>query len=360
MTLTDGRVCSFLKSVSAIAVGFFILFSFSFNAFAYDDGYIKDSSYWNDKGESVAISTNTFQGNLKYAADKENGCFYAYLVFNDLQLNEKSDGAYLNFTIKNSVNEYEFSVGKDEVIADDASVVEDNFNVYSNFDKVNLKYGGGEIFVALEFKNSVDKTLSNLIECYYSGGKSNNILLKNDLILDMYVESTAKASTTRAAKQTTVKAGNEDKNITAKSSQKAAASYSNSDNASSKKKSKKETTTKFVPSSRKHFTTKTSKSKSSASASRSKASKFSKSDGVVEDVSSLDFIESTDESTTSIPTMITSDDKHMSREALALLIISLLVFFAGAVIFVLGLLAKKYKIVSVKNDEETDIENDEE
>ncbi len=373
MKFADRRAILFYKMICAFAVGFFAFISSCSAAFAYDDGYVGNSKYWNDKGEIVNISNDDFDGCLKYIVDEENCCMYFYLSFYDSLLTESSDSSYLIFKVKNSKNDYVITVGKDGIIADNELNVENNFNVYYDFSKVNPKYHGGEIFVAVEFKNSDDKSSDNTVSCEYSCGKNNNFDIKKDIAVNM-VQTTVPVTTEKATKTTTEKTTKSTsvKSTTAKTTkpntEKSVATKTltsrTAKSIASAEKSTTEKTTKFSPSAVKKNGSSAKKSSSQSiikfSAEKSNSDSVSVKSNEITDVSEnilngSETFEAEDlMSNSSGATSALSDEKnvsenHRTNASKILFAFGITVFILGTFLVLSGALKGKYKIV--KNDD---------
>ncbi|MGN1328883.1 MAG: hypothetical protein ACI4V4_04200 [Eubacterium sp.] len=367
MKFTDSRALSFWRMICAFTVGFFVLFSFSSTAFAYDDGYVGDSKYWNDKGEIVDISNSNFNGCLKYVIDEESCCMYFYLSFYDSLMTESSSDCCLSFNVKNSKNDYLIALGKNGVISDNQSSIEKNFNVYYDFSKVKPKYHGGEIFAAIEFKNSDDKNVENIVSCEYSCGKNNNFYVKDGIVVNM-VKTTVITTTEKTTKQTTEKTTKSTTEITTKlTTEKAEASETTSAKTTKATTSTTnkttstttEKTTKFVPST-------TNKNSSSVEkTSTQSATKFSaeKNNSGNVSVGSNESTDVLDESGTFLPEDLQNIDSDKSsavseeistsegdrtNDSKVLFVFGIAVFVIGVCLILYGTLNGKYKIV--KND----------
>ena len=362
MKNADSRAALLCKMISAFAVGFIILISFSCAAFAYDDSYLGDGRYWNDKGEVVNFSKDNIEGCLKYYIDEKNGCAYFYLQFYDAKLSEKAEDFHLIFTVKNSSNSYVFSVNKNGVTADAEYNIDNNFDIYYDFSEFSSKYKGGEVFVAYELKNSVDKKLNNTVECKYLG--SNGFDIIKDIPMDMLVTTTAKTTqvktaTEKTSKETTIRTTTEktEKEATGKST----SASGNSSLKTTSKRSSAEESTKFVPST----TAKSSSSGKSSADNSTKFSAFAESEGVAA-VSETDSLQQEDSVTAGTAGSYynqsleqgSSDNSivstHSSAGSRTLLAFGIIVFAAGVFLIAYGSLKDKYKIVSVEKEDSVD------
>lgn len=362
MKLTDSRAISFCRMIWALTVGFFVLFSFNLSAYAYDENYVGNSKYWNEKGEIVNLSVNECQGCFKYIVDEENGCVYCYLSFYDLLLTEKSDDVSLLFKIKNSDSYYSFSVSRNGVNADEINIVKENFNVYYDFSKVNSKYHGGELFVAFEFKSSADKGLNNNICCEYSCGKDNNFLIIEDIAVNMEKVTTVKATTEKTSKATT------EKSTAVKTTKQGTSNKLTSSMGKSKTSSAKRTTeksTKFVPST-------TNKGSASSKANTKYTAEFSakKSDDVNESESSESSVQPYEDDSFA-PDDLTSDgglssvqsekdqttaDRRTTSSKI-LFAFGITIFALGTFLVLYGAFKGKYKVIKAddfEGESETD------
>ncbi|MGN1420926.1 MAG: hypothetical protein ACI4XC_05385 [Eubacterium sp.] len=332
MNFADSKAISFYKMICALTVGFFILLSFCTTAYAYDENYVGNNKYWNDRGEIVNISNNNFDGCFKYFVDEENGCIYFYLNFYDSLLTEKSDDASLIFNFKNSENIYSVSVSKDGINADESSIIDKSFDIYYDFGRVKPKYHGGEIYVAFEFKNSEDKKLDSTVSCEYSCGKDNNFLIKNDIAVNM-----SKTATTKTTKATT------EKSTAAKTTKQSTANNL----SSSTVKKTTEKATKFTPST----------TKNSASNKSNGTTKFSaKNDyeGENGDISAKPYesdtfapndLISADGASSALSEKESSQLNHRTTAGKALFAFGIAAFVLGVFLIFYGALNGKFKIV---------------
>ncbi|MCD7796786.1 MAG: hypothetical protein LUG95_04015 [Clostridiales bacterium] len=200
------KFTSFAKAISVLAVGFLVLISSAFSAFAFDSNYVGNSGYWNDKGTALNIENGNFQGMLHYIIDEDDGCAYFYLVFEDKSLTASDiNNIRLIFTVKNSSNSCTFSVGKSGLEVEKGNV-DDNLDVYYDFSNINAK-DYGQVFAAFNLKNSQDKKLCSEISCEYTIGQNKNFDLFKSVKMDMLVTTTVKTTTTKATttKTTTIK-----------------------------------------------------------------------------------------------------------------------------------------------------------
>lgn len=247
MNTVDSSAAIIRKIICVFAVVIFLLFGVCEPALAYDDSYA--SGDWGDAGELVSFSKKTASGFLRYYIDDSAGCAYFILSVDDTGTIENQQ-IFLTFTVKNSANTYIFSVGKNGVIADAKYNIDSNFDVYYDFSKMNVKYGGGEAYVAFELKNTVDKKLDSQIKCEYNGSGNYNIL--TDAEIKMLVTTTAKttkATTEKTTKATTEKTAKTTTEKTTKATTiKTTSEKTTTAKATTTAKKTTEKSTKFVPS----------------------------------------------------------------------------------------------------------------
>lgn len=359
--IADSRAISFCKMICAAAVGFLVLISCCFNAFAFDKSYMGDDSKWNDADNVINVSDGNFHGCLKYIIDEEDDCAYFFLYFMDNTLKGSSKKPSLTFDVKNSTNSYHFAVSADESDSDLSSNVTDNFNIYSDFSHLNMNYGVGEMYVAFEFKNSSDKKLENIVSCEYSCGNF-DCLLKKNIVIDLVPATTQKAqakTTEKTSKQTTVKTTTEKKTTTKTTKTTTKSSTKPTTKKTSKSTTKKSTTaksTKFSPSVRKSQSTAASvTSKSSQQTSAAESSVVNETIDAGEMLSQI-----TDNS--SVLNKTGNDNFSRSTESKVLFAVGILVFVIGTLLVIYGSLKGKYKIVPVSDDdakeENTESQND--
>lgn len=382
MKFADSRITSFLKMMCVLAVGIIVLLSSCITAYSYDDGYVGNGAYWNDKGEIINISKNSFNGCLKYIADKESGCVYFYLNFYDSMLTEKSDEVYLIFNVKNSKNSYCFSVGKDEIISDQELEVSEDFNIYRDYSKLNTKYHGGEIFVALELKNSENKKLDNYISCEYSCGKNNNFDITDDIVLNMLVTTVtkttaAKTTTEKTTKQTTSKsttakttntsAKKTTDEITSKSTEAKNTTAQNQGKTSDKSNTSAVKTTKFTTSSAKSASSnKSSTSSAKFSASKYEAEKAEETSEPAETNRQSELNETFEASDLLTDNISSSSDAFAQTEintgrsagSKVLAAVGVLILVTGTMLIIAGCVKGKYKIARVEDNDFEKEEND--
>ena len=101
------------------------LFSFSVNAFAFNNKYITDSGSWYKNGNLININF--------------------YFLYSNCDGDYKDEDVSLEFKISNSTNKYSFSVSK-------SGVKNGNKNIYINydFDDVNSEFGNGQLLVGFQ------------------------------------------------------------------------------------------------------------------------------------------------------------------------------------------------------------------
>ena len=130
------------------------LFSFSVNAFAFNNKYITDSGSWYKNGNLININNDVLSGQLRYVLDENDACAYFYFLYSNCDGDYKDEDVSLEFKISNSTNKYSFSVSK-------SGVKNGNKNIYINydFDDVNSEFGNGQLLVGFEMKNNTDSIL---------------------------------------------------------------------------------------------------------------------------------------------------------------------------------------------------------
>ena len=214
-----------------ICIGLFLVLfvmSIPFNVFALNSDYVfgdfKEERFWSSC-PSKHIGENNFEGNVKYVADNGEGCFYFCINFKDKKLPKDSkDNITIVFTVENSVNTYLFSVDHNGITDNSTQNTVPAFEICYNFDKASCSRQGGNIYIAFELKNKVDRKLLNTISCEYYCGDYTTQLLFEDAQLDMYEPTTTKKST--SSKDVTTKAdksksnNNDETKTTVKSSEK--------------------------------------------------------------------------------------------------------------------------------------------
>lgn len=141
-----------------------LLCSLPLCAFAMDEGYLRGSEKWNvnNKAVFVPMEPEHLGGDLEggyyqYYTDLSDNCFYLHISYSESSLKDNGGNSiHLDFTIKNSSNEYQFSV-------DNETGVEalNAFDVRAKFDDIWIS--GQEIYVGIEFLNKEDKKLNNYL-----------------------------------------------------------------------------------------------------------------------------------------------------------------------------------------------------
>lgn len=91
------------------------LFSFSVNAFAFNNKYITDSGSWYKNGNLININNDVLSGQLRYVLDENDACAYFYFLYSNCDGDYKDEDVSLEFKISNSTNKYSFSVSKSGV-----------------------------------------------------------------------------------------------------------------------------------------------------------------------------------------------------------------------------------------------------
>lgn len=158
------------------------LFSFSVNAFAFNNKYITDSGSWYKNGDLININNDVLSGQLCYILDENDACAYFYFLYSNCDGDYKDEDVSLEFKISNSTNKYSFSVSK-------SGVKNGNKNIYINydFDDVNSKFGNGQLLVGFEMKNKTDRSSLNQITCTFSADSKNSCVILDDCVFDMCV-----------------------------------------------------------------------------------------------------------------------------------------------------------------------------
>ncbi len=182
-------VFRFVTSLMAL-----LIFMPALPSYALDSNYvISEYNGWIDIDERIDYEKKNdgFDGFLKRIADSENGSFYMYFSFYDTELEGyDDDNIVISFNIRNDVNSYQFSVNRNGFVntGDDE---QKNIRLVYNFDNCSGIRCGGEIFIAFELINNIDRAQRNHIICEYAGGSSKTSVLFYDFALDMYTETTA-------------------------------------------------------------------------------------------------------------------------------------------------------------------------
>ncbi len=232
---------------------FLVLFviNIPFNVFALNSDYVfgdfKEERFWSSC-PSKHIGENQFEGNVKYIADNDEGCFYFCINFKDRKLPKDSkDNITIVFTVENSENTYLFSVDHNGITDNSTQNTASAFDICYNFDKASCSRQGGNIYIAFELKDKADRKLLNTISCeYYCGNYSTQMLFENAQ-LDMYEPTTTKKST--SSKNAAAKADKSKVNNNNNNSNEMKTTVKNSEKSTkfsgSKTTSSKETYTKF-------------------------------------------------------------------------------------------------------------------
>ena len=257
------------KIISANIVLFLFIFTCLFPniSYAINDKYLDDNNLWYDVESENSINENDMVIQVKCVTDTDNACFYLNVYYynsnDEIVLNDENIS--LNFNINNDNSKYNFVINKNEKLD---SFINNNFNIISDFSRINNDFNNGEFVVGIEFKNKEDKKLLNYINCDFSVNNFAKFNLLNKYEFDMYapLETTTKKVTTtkRTNEAISTKIQNDslsrnskDVSTTAKLSttkaKKSTKSQIKSENiggisSSSGRNSNKEKTTKFVAS----------------------------------------------------------------------------------------------------------------
>ena len=108
------------------------LFSFSVNAFAFNNEYITNMGSWYKNGDLININNDVLSGQLRYILDENDACAYFYFIFSNCDGDYKDKDVSLEFEISNSTNKYLFSVSKSGVKNGDKAIY-----INYDFDNVN-------------------------------------------------------------------------------------------------------------------------------------------------------------------------------------------------------------------------------
>lgn len=257
------------KIISANIVLFLFIFTCLFPniSYAINDKYLDDNNLWYDVESENSINENDMVIQVKCVTDTDNACFYLNVYYynsnDEIVLNDENIS--LNFNINNDNSKYNFVINKNEKLD---SFINNNFNIISDFSRINNDFNNGEFVVGIEFKNKEDKKLLNYINCDFSVNNFAKFNLLNKYEFDMYVPletTTKKVTTTKRTNEAistkiqndSLSRNSKDVSTTAKLSttkaKKSTKSQIKSENiggisSSSGRNSNKEKTTKFVAS----------------------------------------------------------------------------------------------------------------
>lgn len=187
------------KIISANIVLFLFIFTCLFPniSYAINDKYLDDNNLWYDVESENSINENDMVIQVKCVTDTDNACFYLNVYYynsnDEIVLNDENIS--LNFNINNDNSKYNFVINKNEKLD---SFINNNFNIISDFSRINNDFNNGEFVVGIEFKNKEDKKLLNYINCDFSVNNFAKFNLLNKYEFDMYVplETTTKKVTT--------------------------------------------------------------------------------------------------------------------------------------------------------------------
>lgn len=160
------------------------LFSFSVNAFAFNNEYITNMGSWYKNGDLMNINNDVLSGQLRYILDENDACAYFYFIFSNCDGDYKDKDVSLEFEISNSANKYSFSVSKSGVKNGDKDIY-----INYDFDNVNSEFGNGRLLVGFEMKNKTDRSSLNQITCTFSAGSKNSCVILDDCVFDMRVSA---------------------------------------------------------------------------------------------------------------------------------------------------------------------------
>ncbi len=263
-----------MKKIEKIVAANIVLFIFTFTclfpniSYAINDKYLDDNNLWYDVESANSINKNDMVIQVKCVTDTDNACFYMNVYYynsnDDIALNDENIS--LNFNINNDNSNYNFIINKNEKLD---SFISNNFNVISDFSRINNDFNNGEFVVGIEFKNKEDKKLLNYIDCDFSVNNFAKFNLIDKYEMDMYIPletTTQKVTTTKVTttKVTSTLIQNDTSNrntndfskttkLSTTKAQKSTSSKITSDNTGSissttDRTSTKEKTTKFVAS----------------------------------------------------------------------------------------------------------------
>lgn len=171
---------------------FFITSVCGIKAYALDQSLIeKEQNGWLDVGNAEIYEDADFSGVLKRIFDAENGCVYIFLQANDRRITQTdAKNVVISFSVKNSVNNYSFSVNKDGIV--NFSGERKNIETKQNFSNISDSFAS--IFIGFELKNKEDRKQKNFITCTYACGSDNTHILFEDEELNMDEPSATSAS----------------------------------------------------------------------------------------------------------------------------------------------------------------------
>ena len=206
------------------------LFSFSVNAFAFNNEYITNFGSWYKYGDLMNINNDVLSGQLHYALDENDACAYFYFIYSNCDGDYKDEDVSLEFEISNSTNKYSFSVSKSGVKNGDKDIYIDY-----DFDNVNSEFGNGRLLAGFEMKNKTDRSSLNKITCTFSADSKNSCVILDDCVFDMCVSADDQSQNNSCSKSRRERKGATSTSISAPKT--------NNNN----KKTNKSATTKFVP-----------------------------------------------------------------------------------------------------------------
>lgn len=204
------------------------LFSFSVNAFAFNNEYITNLGSWYKYGDLININNDVLSGQLRYVLDENDACAYFYFIYSNCDGDYKDEDVSLKFEISNSVNKYSFSVSK-------SGIKNGNKDIYIDydFDNVNSEFGNGRLLVGFEMKNKTDRSSLNEITCTFGADSKNSCVILDDCVFDMRVSADNLSQKKSGSKSRSERKGTNSTSISAPKN--------------NNKKASKSDTTKFVP-----------------------------------------------------------------------------------------------------------------
>lgn len=204
------------------------LFSFSVNAFAFNNEYITNMGSWYKNGDLININNDVLSGQLRYILDENDACAYFYFIFSNCDGDYKDKDVSLEFEISNSTNKYLFSVSKSGVKNGDKDIY-----INYDFDNVNSEFGNGRLLVGFEMKNKTDRSSLNQITCTFSADSKNSCVILDDCVFDMRVSADNPSQKNSGSKSRSERRGTNSTSISAPKT--------------NNKKASKSDATKFVP-----------------------------------------------------------------------------------------------------------------
>lgn len=169
-----------------------------FQAYSMEEFYInetgKEEKYWSSIPGTLIGDNEEYSGVVKYIVDDNNGCFYLCLNFYDSKIDSNCNkNISVGFTVTNSQNQYYFSIDKNGFTERSDIGVDNIVNICYSFDDSSCSRNGGDIYVAFEFKNKLEKTSLNHISGQYCCGEMVRRPIFDDVIMDMSKNSSESA-----------------------------------------------------------------------------------------------------------------------------------------------------------------------